>query len=135
VTDLSNDLALCEEWDHARLRSPAQPETPTPVELPKEVPIAQAMPLAVSIPTSVTARTDGCIDDLVRVFLDTATNREREPHAVPLAIHVTSRPHAGDSEPLSCIGPQARSRRCSSGITDGVGMDAQHPPPLDHPFA
>jgi hypothetical protein len=100
VTDLSNDLAPCKEWDHTRLRSPAQPETPTPVELPKEVPIAQAMSLAVSIPTTVTARTDGCIDDLIRVFLDTATNREREPHAVPLAIHVTSRPHAGDSEPL-----------------------------------
>jgi hypothetical protein len=58
------------------------------------------MPLAVSIPTTVTARTDGCIDDLIRVFLDTATNREREPHAAPLAIHVTSRPHGGDSEPL-----------------------------------
>jgi hypothetical protein len=34
------------------------------------------------------------------VFLDTPLNRKREPHAVPLAIHVTSRPHAGDAEPI-----------------------------------
>ena len=37
---------------------------------------------------------------LIRVFLDTPLNREGEPHAVPLAIHVTSRPNAGDAEPV-----------------------------------
>jgi hypothetical protein len=100
VTDLSNEIPLCKEWDHESLRSPAQPETPSPVLLPDDVPIAEAMPLAVGIPTKVTARSDSFIDDLIRVFLDTPLNREREPHAVPLAIHVTSRPHAGDKEPV-----------------------------------
>jgi hypothetical protein len=28
--------------------------------------------------------------------LDTPKNRERAPHYVPLAIHLTSRPHAGN---------------------------------------
>jgi hypothetical protein len=56
--------------------------------------------MALSIPTEVTARSDSFIDDLIRVFLDTPRNREREPHAVPLAIHVTSRPHAGSAEPI-----------------------------------
>jgi hypothetical protein len=78
VTDLSNEIPLCEDWDHAKLRSPAQPETPTPILLPDEVPIARAMPLAVGIPTTVTARTDSFIDDLIPVFLDTPRNRERE---------------------------------------------------------
>jgi hypothetical protein len=100
VTDLSNEIPLCKDWDHESLRSPAQPETPSPVLLPDDVPIAEAMPLAVGIPTTVTARSDSFIDDLIRVFLDTPLNREREPHAVPLAIHVTSRPHAGDKEPV-----------------------------------
>jgi hypothetical protein len=63
--------------------------------------MALAMPMAVEIPTTVTAPTDSFIDDLIRVFLDTPTNREREPHTVPLAIHVTSRPHMlGKAEPL-----------------------------------
>jgi hypothetical protein len=48
----------------------------------------------------VTTRLDSCIDDLIRVFLDTPRNREQEPHAVPSAIHVTSRPHAVESEPI-----------------------------------
>jgi hypothetical protein len=100
VTDLSNEIPLCKEWDHESLRSPAQPETPSPILLPDDIPIAQAMPMAVGIPTKVTARSDSFIDDLIRVFLDTPLNRAREPHAVPLAIHVTSRPHAGDAEPV-----------------------------------
>jgi hypothetical protein len=100
VTDLSNEIPLCEEWDHETLRSPDQPETPSPSLLPDEVPIARAMPMAVQIPTNVTARSDSFIDDLIRVFLDTPWNRARQPHAVPLAIHVTSRPHAGDAEPI-----------------------------------
>jgi hypothetical protein len=101
VTDLSNEISLCKEWDHQKLRSPAQTETPSPLLLPAGVPIAQAMPMAVEIPTTVTARTDSFIDDLIRVFLDTPLNREREPHAVPLAIHATSRPHMGDAEPVT----------------------------------
>jgi hypothetical protein len=100
VTDLSNEIPLCGDWDHATLRSPAQPDTPEPILLPAATPIAKAMPMAVHIPTTVTACTDSFIDDLIRVFLDTPENRAREPHAVPLAIHVTSRPHMGDSEPI-----------------------------------
>jgi hypothetical protein len=56
--------------------------------------------MAVHVPTTVTARSDSFINDLIRVFLDTPRNRAREPHAVPLAIHVTSRPHSGDAEPI-----------------------------------
>jgi hypothetical protein len=100
VTDLSNEIALCKEWDHTTLRSPAQPKTPTPIVFPDDIPFAPAMPMAVHVPTTVTARTDSFIDDLIRVFLDTPENREREPHAVPLAIHVTSRPHMGPAEPV-----------------------------------
>ena len=100
VTDLSNEISLAKEWDHNSLRSLAQPETPPPVLLPPTIEVARAMPLAVSIPTTVSARTDSFIDDLIRVFLDTPENREREPHVVPLAIHATSRPHMGDSEPI-----------------------------------
>jgi hypothetical protein len=101
VTDLSNEIPLClAEWDHETLRSPDQPETPTPSLLPNNVPFAEAMPMAVHVPTTVTARSDSFIDDLIRVFLDTPRNRAREPHAVPLAIHVTSRPDAGDAEPI-----------------------------------
>jgi hypothetical protein len=100
VTDLSNEIPLCEDWDHVMLRSPAQPATPEPILLPDEVPMATAKPIAFHIPTTVTARTDSFIDDLIRVFLDTPLNRAREPHAVPLAIHVTSRPHMGPAEPV-----------------------------------
>lgn len=56
--------------------------------------------MAVSIPTTVTARMDSFIDNLIRVFLDTPKNQAREPHTIPLAIHVTSRPHMVDAKPV-----------------------------------
>jgi hypothetical protein len=100
VTDLSNEIPLCKDWDHDTLRSPDQPEMLSPSCPPDEVPLAKAMPMAVQVPTIVTGRSDSFIDNLIRVFLDTPWNRAREPHAVPLAIHVTSQPHAGSAEPI-----------------------------------
>jgi hypothetical protein len=100
VTDLANEIYCCSPWDPTDLHSPAQPETPTPRSLPPDVAFENAMPMAVVVPVTITARTDGFIDDLIQVFLDTPDNVKRAPHAVPLAIHVTSRPHAGPSEPI-----------------------------------
>jgi hypothetical protein len=99
ITDLSNEIPLC-EWDPTTLRSPGQPVTPVPKVLDDSIPFAPGRTLAVVIPTTVTGRTDSFIDDLVRVFLDTETNRATQPHAVPLAIFVANRPHAGDEEPI-----------------------------------
>ena len=100
VTDLSNEIGICDHWDPDTLRSPAQSETPEPILVDESVPLAQARPMSVEIPIKATGRTDSFIDDLIRVFLDTEEGRKREPHAVPLAVHVTCRPHAGKEEPI-----------------------------------
>ena len=101
VTDLANELALCQEWDPTALRSPAQPRTPTPVRLPDTVPLEPAKAMTILVPPTHGGKVDGFIDDLINVFLDTPENCARQPHVVPLAMHVTSRPHAGDNnEPL-----------------------------------
>jgi hypothetical protein len=101
VTYLSNEIPLCHDWDPDTLRSPAQPVTPEPVKLPEDQPMSLAQPMAVVVPTAVTGRTGSFINDLIRIFLDTPTNRDREPHAVSSAIHVTSRPHLGPDEPVT----------------------------------
>ena len=99
VTDLANEIAQCSEWDPEELRSPAQPETPEPVRLPADVPIALGREMAVLVPQSSRGgKVDGFIDDLINVFVDTPENCARQPHVVPLAMHVTSRPHAGAGE-------------------------------------
>ena len=56
--------------------------------------------LSVHVPTAVTSRADCFIDDITQVFLDTQQNRKTTPHAVPLAVHVSCRPHAGPDEPI-----------------------------------
>jgi hypothetical protein len=113
VTDLSNEIPLC-EWDSSSLRNPGQPKTPNPNLLDDKVPIAQGRSLAVSIPTTVTGRTDSFIDDLIRVFLDTDNNRKTQPHAVPLAVFVSNRPHAGEAEPVprrqNLLGPKLEAK-------------------------
>jgi hypothetical protein len=97
VTDLANEIGQCTEWDPETLRSPAQPDSPKPIRLPDGIPIARARRMAVVLPMSrAGGRVDGFIDDLINVFADTPENCRRQPHVVPLAIHVTSRPHAGD---------------------------------------
>jgi hypothetical protein len=98
VTDLANELLLCDDWNEGELHNPDQAETPTPILRYNPPCLAPARDPAFHIPLSSTARVDGFIDDLIVVFLDTASNRAKAPHAVPLAMHVTSRPHAGAEE-------------------------------------
>ena len=44
---------------------------------------------------------DDFINDLINIFVDTPKNCRVQPHIVPLAIHVRSRPHAGvEKEPI-----------------------------------
>ncbi|KAI2504384.1 hypothetical protein MHU86_10063 [Fragilaria crotonensis] len=70
----------------------------------ESVAIATGRRMAVEVPmpeSGPVGRVDGFIDDLINVFLDTPENCRSQPHVVPLAIHVTSRPHAGDDkEPI-----------------------------------
>ena len=56
--------------------------------------------MAVIIPALEAAKVDVFIDDLIDTFPDSPENLARKPHAVPLAMHVTSRPHAGDIESI-----------------------------------
>jgi hypothetical protein len=104
VTDLANEIAQCAEWEPSELHSPAQPIAPAPVRISESIPIALASPPGVIPPTAPHGRVDGYIDDLNNVFPDTEENCARLPHVVPLAIHATSRPHAGDDvEPVTHI--------------------------------
>jgi hypothetical protein len=99
VSDLANEISQCDEWDHETLFSPAQTDTPKPVLLPASIPISPAVGSMSVMPPPITeGKVDVFIDDLINVFLDTEINRRRQPHVVPLAVHVTTRPHTGDEQ-------------------------------------
>ena len=101
VTDLANELTRCLRWDPEVTFSPAQPMAPEPKLLPSQIPLAQARKMSVLVPRTDGGIVDGFIDDLISVFLDSPRNRIRHTQAVPLAMHPTSRPHAGqEREPL-----------------------------------
>jgi len=102
VTDLANEICQCEDWDPVTLHNPVQPVAPKPIYLTdSDAPCSPALEMAVRVPPIRRGKVDGFIDDLIHVFWDTPSNLERLPHAVPLAMFVTSRPHAGDAaEPL-----------------------------------
>jgi hypothetical protein len=102
VTDLANEISQCEDWDPTTLYNPVQPVAPKPIYLAdSDAPCLPALEMAVRVPPISWGKVDGFIDDLIHVFWDTPSNLERLPHAVPLAMFVTSRPHAGDErEPL-----------------------------------
>ena len=98
VADLANEISLCKDWDPTKIRSPDQPVTPKPKRLDASIPHAPAREMAVLIPALEAGKVDVFIDDLIDTFPDSPENLARKPHAVPLAMHVTSRPHAGDKE-------------------------------------
>jgi hypothetical protein len=100
VADLANEISMCKEWDPGELRSPDQPVTPEPIRLEPSIPHAPGREMAVIVPPLQTGKVDVFIDDLIDTFLDTPENLARKPHAVPLAMFITSRPHAGDKEPI-----------------------------------
>jgi hypothetical protein len=56
--------------------------------------------MAAFAPPLKAGKVDVFIDNLIDTFPDSKENLARKPHAVPLAMCVTSRPRAGDSEPL-----------------------------------
>jgi hypothetical protein len=99
VADLANEIGLCKEWDPVEIRSPDQPATPEPKQLDPLIPHAQGREMAAFVPPLEAGKVDVFIDNFIDTFPDLVRNMARKPHAVPLAMHVTSRPHAGNSEP------------------------------------
>ena len=80
--------------DHVQPGTAGGPKTE---ETSLESPRAGAKPMSLLAPYTEGGRVDGFIDDLISVFLDSPENLVRYTQTVPLAMHVTSRPHAGDS--------------------------------------
>jgi hypothetical protein len=130
VTDLVNELPLCESWDPEKLRSPVHHETPIPRELPDHFPLGKACSTVVQVPTSVMARADCFIDDLILVFLDMAPNRERQPHTVPGSPcgQQTTRPGPGTHAPPRVhIRSKVNRGRDTSGRTYRAPMVHRYP--------
>jgi hypothetical protein len=111
VTNLANEISLCEEWDSEVLPSPAQPVTPIPIMEPNDVPIGTACETAVRVPVGSTARTDGFTDNLITVTLSTRSGttlgspiRYRWPFMLQVApiLEVTNPSHIEASYPIYC---------------------------------
>ena len=102
LTDFANELAMSEY-------SPNDFSSPTVKQSHLEVretelegtEFAKAIMPAFEVPTSSTSFRDCFIDDIIDCHLETDENRGRSGHIVQMAVHVMSRPHAGnESEPV-----------------------------------
>lgn len=99
-TDLSNELPLIPDWDPDTLYHPMKAKVPDPEYLDESFPLAQARMMLVEVPTTTLGRSDCFIDDVIKVFLDTADTIKRHASSALLAIFVSIRPFAGDKEPV-----------------------------------
>jgi hypothetical protein len=101
VTDLANEIAWCTEWDPTTIHSTMMTKTATlPKRISPSIPFGLARPMAVRLPSTSLGRVDVFVDDVIHVFPDTPGALDRFPHVVPLAMELTSRVHAGNSEPI-----------------------------------
>lgn len=100
VTDLANELLVDRNWDPKKTHPPFRTTVPEPNRNGRGEGIAPAKEMAYKIPTTCPSRTDDFVDDLINVCIDDEGWLERGGIAPPLAVHVTSRPHEGDNEPV-----------------------------------
>ena len=133
LTDLANELSAS-KYMPRMFRSPTvQPHHLEPKSyVEEEERFGEAILPAVEVPLTATARKDAFIDDIVSIFLGTKENLSREGDIVPLAVHVLSRPHAGDeNEPIprrQLLQPdklEAEGRPSESEIVLGWLLDAR----------
>ena len=102
LTDLANEIAMSSyspnEFTSASVK-PSHLEVRETED--KNADFATAIMPAFEVPTSSESFRDCFIDDIIDCHLDTDKNRQRSGHIVQLAVHVMSRPHAGDeTEPV-----------------------------------
>ena len=105
IADLANALLESDNWDPFNMTSPLQDMVPNDELLDDDIPFTPALPLVVDVPTGNGAKNDIYIDDNVCVVVDNPDDdlnevrKQRARAAVPLAIHVTTRP-LDDEEPI-----------------------------------
>ena len=100
ITDLSNEIPFCKNWDPKSTFSLIQPSPPDAKYSDPSIPIGTARELSVSITTTAKGRADCFIDDIIKVMLDRPENVERHAASAPLAVFVCMRPNAGNDEPV-----------------------------------
>jgi len=114
LTDLSNELAMSNYEPSEHGTSPSVLPTHLVFREGASVedsPVLPAIMPALEVPTTNKDSFRDCfIDDIVDCHLDTPRNRRRSPHLVQMAVHVMSRPHAGEGhEPIPrkpLLGPE-----------------------------
>jgi len=102
LTDLANEIAMSsyspEDYWSPTVKASHLEVRETEME---DSDFAEAIMPAFEVPTSSTSFRDCFIDDIIDCHLDTEENRGRAGHIVQMAVHVMSRPHAGeDREPV-----------------------------------
>jgi hypothetical protein len=134
LTDLANEIACSDSFPDGANVPTVEAEHLVIVDYPNdEEPHRDCTQPAFEVPVSVTSRKDCFIDDVVNIFLDEGAERlEAECRSVPLAVHLMSRPHAGDGqEPVPrrpLLGPDklaAEGRPSEILVVLGWGMDTR----------
>ena len=100
ITDLSNDILTCDDWNIDSLHSPHMPKIPEPTILDSSIPFQPALQADVNVPPTSTGKVDGYIDDIIPVALYTPNNAKRAANVVPLAMHILGRP-TDKNDPIS----------------------------------
>jgi len=100
VTDLSNELLADSNWDPTKTFPPGRETIPEPMRNSPSRNVGQAREMAYGIPVTIPSRTDDFVDDLINSCIDDSEWLRRSGICVPLAVHVTSRPYAGEKEPI-----------------------------------
>lgn len=101
LTELTKEL-LCVSVEPSKVYSPkVRPEHTQPVvDFDNQVVFALGIPPAVEVPLSETSRVDCFVDNLILSFLATPNNLCWAYHAVLLAVHLMSQPHARRDKPI-----------------------------------
>ena len=92
ITDLANNILASADWDPTRTHSPHHAKTPKKNILDENIPFEKVLPADVALTPLKHGKFDCYIDNLIPFILHSGDNAERAANAVPLAMHIISRP-------------------------------------------
>ena len=90
ITDTTNDLLECEQWDHETVYSELADKVPGEKYLSDDIPFHQAKETDVELEASDHGRADVYVDDIITVAVDIKDNLQRVTRAPITVMHTVA---------------------------------------------
>jgi len=96
ITDFSNTILFCSNWNVETTHNPHSKNIPEPKNLPDNIPFQPADPADVLVNPIINRKSGGYIEDIIPVVPHIGDREKQASNAVPIIMHILGRPISQD---------------------------------------